>query len=47
MLDPEDSAKLAAFLAGQRIEASDRAAAFESTTGVKNITPHGRVETRG
>ena len=73
MLDPEDSAKLAAFLApsriavagtispsgmpqltpnwyvyqpGQRIEASVRATAFESTTGVNNITPHGRVETK-
>ena len=31
---------------GQRIEASVRATAFESSTGVKNITPHGRVETR-
>ena len=73
MLDPENSAKLAAFLApsriavagttspsgmprltpnwyvyqdGQRVEASVRATAFESTTGVKNITPHGRVETK-
>ena len=31
---------------GQHIEASVRATAFESTTGVKNITPHGRVVTK-
>ena len=31
---------------GQRVEASVRATAFESSTGVKNITPHGRVETK-
>ena len=73
MLDPEDSAKLAAFLApsriavvgtispsgmpqltpnwyvyqdGRRVEASVRATAFESSTRVKNITPHGRVKRR-
>ena len=73
MLDPEDSAKLAAFLApsriavvgtigpsgmpqptpnwyvyqdGQRVEVSVRATAFESTSGVKIIIPHGRVVTK-